>query len=85
MGASAAGWHAGKHCSVLPAADALNPGIIMQTMRHVALRGTQGYSRVSTRLLDGEHATGTVVVQQSLAARMPRGSCIRPPCDYETG
>ncbi len=45
---------------VLPAADALNPGIIMRTMRHVALRGTQGCSRVSTRLLDGEHATGTV-------------------------
>ncbi len=60
QGCSAAGWHAGKHCTVLHAADALNPGIFMQTMRRVALRGTQGYSRVSTRLLDGEHATSTV-------------------------
>ena len=50
----------------------------MRTMRHVALRGTQGYSRV-LGCWTASMQQAQWLVQQSIGACMPRGSCIRPP------
>jgi hypothetical protein len=89
QGYSDRGWNACKHfergpCTVRHAARTFNQrcaAIIVADdaparARRMALRGTQGYSAaVETASMQ----QAQWLVQQSIAARMPRGICIRPP------
>jgi hypothetical protein len=81
LGYSAAGRHACKHTERGPCSlwQQHTRSTIVQTMSRTVLKGTQGVLR-GTRLLSGEHATSKAA-HATATACMPRGSCIRPPCD----